>query len=152
MYLHSFSNHFSSQFVHLDAFRVDLGALHIHLSLLGDGDAIWWVWNLWRWFRDKNGDFGSQDKVPTVPAANCSGQAKQLGKCTRPCPICTCCSGQMTCQKPAATLRKICTSVFTNFLPKLSWVNPGLLGRPSSFLDHYKYFLDLILGVILFSI
>ena len=41
MYLHSFNNHFSYQFVHLDAFRVDLGALHIHLSLLGDGDAIW---------------------------------------------------------------------------------------------------------------
>ncbi|CAN6901450.1 unnamed protein product [Brassica oleracea] len=101
--------------------------------------------------------------------AKCSGQDKPLEKSTTLCPIsgrcseqttrnmpleCAAafCSGQMTCQKPAAALRKICTSVFTNFFPKLSWVNPCLLGRPSSVLGHYKYFLDLILGLILFSI
>ena len=41
MYLQGFKHHFSSHFIHLDAFRVHLGALHIHLSILGVGDVIW---------------------------------------------------------------------------------------------------------------
>ena len=56
---YDFKLHFSSFIGHLDAFRVQLGCIALHLSLLSDGDAIWWIWNLWRWFRDKNGDFGS---------------------------------------------------------------------------------------------
>lgn len=40
VFAYDFSNHFSFHFVHLDAFKVHLGSLHIHLSLLGDGDAI----------------------------------------------------------------------------------------------------------------
>lgn len=47
VYFHGFKHHFSSSFIRLDAFRVHLGTLHTHLSLLGDGDAILWVWRIW---------------------------------------------------------------------------------------------------------
>lgn len=103
----------------------------------------------------------------------CSGFTKPLEKNTPPCPTSTSRSGQVTTrqkpavmsqrlfappaaywtrQKPAVTLRKNIHICFYQLLPKLSWVNPGLLGRPSSFLGYYKYSLDPNDGIILFSL
>lgn len=46
MYLHGFNIHVSYHFVHLDAYKVQLSAFHMHLSLSGDGDTIWWNWSI----------------------------------------------------------------------------------------------------------
>ncbi|KAF3496330.1 hypothetical protein DY000_02057191 [Brassica cretica] len=51
-------------------------------------------------------------EFPTVPAAKCSGQAKPLGKCTRPCRIRTCRSGQKTkqgsrCECPSGLVERL---------------------------------------------
>ena len=41
MYLHGFKLHFSSLIGHLDAFRVQLGCIALHMSLSGDEDVKW---------------------------------------------------------------------------------------------------------------
>ena len=55
-------------------------------------------------------------------------------------------------KKAAVTVQKVNIRGLTRFLHICVWVSPSLLGWPSSILNHYKHFLDLILGTILFSI